>query len=51
IWVYPPSTSLLSSDLECLKWQAYLALGGLDGICVRSDVDAQGTIGNRLPNA
>ncbi|KAF9073693.1 hypothetical protein BDP27DRAFT_1259633 [Rhodocollybia butyracea] len=50
IWVHPPSTSLLSSDVECLKWQAYLALRGLDGIRVRSDVDAQGAIGGRLPN-
>ncbi|KAF9061898.1 hypothetical protein BDP27DRAFT_1428459 [Rhodocollybia butyracea] len=36
IWVHPPSSSLLSSDVEC---QAYLALRGLDG-----------AVGGRFPN-
>ncbi|KAJ3989160.1 hypothetical protein F5890DRAFT_1549800 [Lentinula detonsa] len=42
--------AVLSSDVECLKWQAYLALRGLSGIRVRFDVDAQGAIDGRLPN-
>lgn len=53
IWIHPPSddpTSVLSSDVECLKWQAYLALRGLNKIRVRFDVDPQGAIGGRLPN-
>lgn len=60
IWVLPPnkhtsssdatSVAVLSSDVECLKWQAYLALRGLSKIRVRFDVDAQGAIEGRLPN-
>ncbi|KAE9394124.1 hypothetical protein BT96DRAFT_886820 [Gymnopus androsaceus JB14] len=54
IWVHPSnehsSDAVLSSDVECLKWQAYLALRGLSKIRVRFDVDAQGAIEGRLPN-
>ncbi|KAF5389833.1 hypothetical protein D9757_003608 [Collybiopsis confluens] len=66
IWVHPPkltdrnasspnsssntSDSVLSSDVECLKWQAYIALRGLSQIRVRFDVDAQGAVDGRLPN-
>ncbi|KIK59584.1 hypothetical protein GYMLUDRAFT_245254 [Collybiopsis luxurians FD-317 M1] len=62
IWVYPPKHSsdnqtaagstetVLSSDVECLKWQAYIALRGLSKIRVRFDVDAQGAVDGRLPN-
>ncbi|KAJ3773595.1 hypothetical protein FB446DRAFT_787707 [Lentinula raphanica] len=55
IWVHPSRTNnspdaVLSSDVECLKWQAYLALRGVSNIQVRFDVDAQGAIDRRLPN-
>ncbi|KAJ3930057.1 MAG: hypothetical protein NXY57DRAFT_898860 [Lentinula lateritia] len=55
IWVHPSkhhtsADAVLSSDVECLKWQAYLALRGLSNIRVRFDVDAQGAIDGRLPN-
>lgn len=41
---------LLSSDVECLKWQAYLALRYLKDIAVRWDVSPDGGIDGRLPN-
>ena len=42
---------LLSSDVECLKWQAYIALRNLgQKIAVRWDVSADGAIEGRLPN-
>ncbi|KAL0565865.1 hypothetical protein V5O48_016153 [Marasmius crinis-equi] len=53
IWVHPSSdidSPLLSGDVECLKWQAYLALRGLKNIQVRTDISAQGAIDGRLPN-
>ncbi|KAJ3812433.1 hypothetical protein F5876DRAFT_37396 [Lentinula aff. lateritia] len=55
IWVHPSkhhtsADAVLSSDVECLKWQAYLALRGLSNIRARFDVDAQGAIDGRLPN-
>jgi len=36
--------------VECLKWQAHIALRGLKGIAVRSDVSPEGAVGGRLPN-
>jgi hypothetical protein len=53
LWIHPPRGSqddLLSSDVECLKWQAYLALRGLTDIVVRWDISAEGGIDGRLPN-
>ncbi|PCH37765.1 hypothetical protein WOLCODRAFT_95793 [Wolfiporia cocos MD-104 SS10] len=56
LWVYSPKNEnseledLLSSDVECLKWQAYLALRGLSDIYVRWDVKQDGAIDGRLPN-
>lgn len=52
LWIHPPqsATSRLSTDVECLKWQAYLALRGLSKIAVRCDIDPQGAMGARLPN-
>ncbi|KAK0228765.1 hypothetical protein IW262DRAFT_639112 [Armillaria fumosa] len=52
LWIHPPHSpdGVLSSDVECLKWQAYLALRGLDHIAVRTDVDPQGSIDGQLPN-
>jgi metaxin len=41
---------VLSNDLDCLKWQAYIALHGLTGIAVRWDVSQDGALGERLPN-
>jgi hypothetical protein len=51
LWILPPQpTSLLSGDVECLKWQAYLALRGLKGIKVRWDISPEGSAGKSLPN-
>lgn len=56
LWIHPPrdlstpsDANLLSEDVECLKWQAYLALRGLTNIKIRSDVKAEGGIDRRLP--
>lgn len=64
LWLSPPvgydptlstdtsgtSPNLLSADVECLKWQAYIALRGLKGIRVRFDVSPDGALEGRLPN-
>lgn len=57
LWILPPRAPYadteqlpLSSDVECLKWQAFLALRGLTNIAVRSDVSPDGGIDGRLPN-
>ncbi|KAF9532160.1 hypothetical protein CPB83DRAFT_874085 [Crepidotus variabilis] len=56
LWIRPPRTALqvtdtlLSADVECLKWQAYLALRGLKSIKVRWDIAPEGAIGGSLPN-
>ncbi|KAH8106884.1 hypothetical protein BXZ70DRAFT_256405 [Cristinia sonorae] len=54
LWVHPPRNTeepdLLSSDVECLKWQAYIALRGLSGITLRWDISPDGAIEGRLPN-
>ncbi|KAF9265544.1 hypothetical protein L218DRAFT_145346 [Marasmius fiardii PR-910] len=53
IWINPssdPDSPLLSGDVECLKWQAYLALRGLDNFQVRTDISPEGAIDGRLPN-
>lgn len=42
--------NLLSADVECLKWQAYIALRGLKSIRVRFDVQPDGALQGRLPN-
>ena len=56
LWIHPPrdsstpsETNLLSEDVECLKWQAYLALRGLTNIKIRIDVKTEGGIDRRLP--
>ncbi|KAF9030815.1 hypothetical protein BDZ89DRAFT_1091498 [Hymenopellis radicata] len=51
LWIHPPNASdgVLSADVECLKWQAYLALRGVSGLRIRTDVDAQGSLDGRLP--
>lgn len=56
LWIRPPRNEipeledLLSRDVECLKWQAYLALRGLSKIQVRWDVTEDGAVESRLPN-
>jgi metaxin len=52
LWIRPPRTpeDVLSSDVECLKWQAYLAFRGLTGVAVRSDISPEGALDARLPN-
>lgn len=57
LWILPPRAPYadveqlpLSSDVECLKWQAFLALRGLTDIAVRWDVSPDGGIDGRLPN-
>ncbi|KAG7092625.1 hypothetical protein E1B28_008968 [Marasmius oreades] len=53
IWINPssdPDSPLLSGDVECLKWQAYLALRGLNNVQVRTDIHPEGAIDGRLPN-
>jgi len=56
LWIHPPPLSVpgkegvLSTDVECLKWQAHIALRGLRNISVRWDVSQDGTINGRLPN-
>jgi metaxin len=53
LWIHPPvpsNESLLSADVECLKWQAHIALRGLRDISVRWDVSQDGALNGRLPN-
>jgi metaxin len=56
LWIHPPALSplgkesVLSADVECLKWQAHIALRGLRNISVRWDVSQDGAINGRLPN-
>ncbi|KAI0723753.1 hypothetical protein C8T65DRAFT_627321 [Cerioporus squamosus] len=53
LWIHvpwSPDADVLSSDVECLKWQAYLALRGLSDIAVRWDVAVDGALDARLPN-
>ncbi|TFK54724.1 hypothetical protein OE88DRAFT_1623709 [Heliocybe sulcata] len=54
IWIHPPLSdpdhNLLSADVECLKWQAYIAMRDVEGVRVRCDVKAEGGVGGRLPS-
>ncbi len=56
LWIHPPppaaagKESVLSTDVECLKWQAHIALRGLRNISVRWDISQDGAINGRLPN-
>lgn len=58
LWIAPPRTTaidqtsdsdILSTDVECLKWQAYIALRGVNNIAVRWDISPEGGIDGRLP--
>ena len=47
LWIHvpwSPDADVLSSDVECLKWQAYLALRGLSDVFVRWDVSVDGAL-------
>ncbi|KAM5538057.1 hypothetical protein V8D89_008254 [Ganoderma adspersum] len=53
LWIHvpwSPNADVLSSDVECLKWQAYLALRGLSDVSLRWDVSVDGALDARLPN-
>lgn len=58
LWIVPPGRSLdanansglLSANVECLKWQAYIALRGVKNIAVRWDMAPEGALDGRLPN-
>ena len=53
LWIHPPfdpSSNFLSSDIECLKWQAYIALRGLSSISVRWDLPSDAGVDGHLPN-
>ena len=56
LWICPPPSSaqgkesVLSADIECLKWQAHIALRGLHEVSVRWDVSQEGALNGRLPN-
>ncbi|KAG2157462.1 hypothetical protein DEU56DRAFT_21666 [Suillus clintonianus] len=58
LWIAPPRTTtvdqttdsnILSADVECLKWQAYLALRKATNIAIRWDISPEGGIDGRLP--
>ncbi|TRM70498.1 hypothetical protein BD626DRAFT_423358 [Schizophyllum amplum] len=57
LWIHPPpeESDCLSRDVECLKWQAYLALTHAAArqqrrIALRWDIPAEGALEGRLPN-
>ncbi|OCB84135.1 hypothetical protein A7U60_g8809 [Sanghuangporus baumii] len=52
LWIAPPRfrTDVLSADVECLKWQAYIALRGVKNIGVEWDVSPEGAVDGRLPS-
>lgn len=51
LWVAPPVTSpRLSGDIECLKWQTYLALRNVSAIRLRYDIRPDGGVGGVLPS-
>ena len=54
LFIHPPAKpeeTLLSSDIECVKWQAYLALRAIPGgVKVRWDLASEGAVDGRLPN-
>ncbi|KAG5643228.1 hypothetical protein DXG03_001312 [Asterophora parasitica] len=52
LWILPPHAAdgPLSADVECLKWQAYLALRQISNIHLRTDIHPDGALDARLPN-
>ncbi|KAG9001239.1 hypothetical protein FRB90_011654 [Tulasnella sp. 427] len=55
LWIQPPRNLELegpdyfSRDVECVKWQAYLALRGILEFDVRWDVSEEAGVGGQLP--
>lgn len=52
LWIHPPrdpKIGSLRSDVECLKWQAYLVLRGITDFDLRWDVAAEAGADGRLP--
>lgn len=58
LWIAPPrawsayqtaNPDILSTDVECLKWQTHLALRGLKNIALRWDISPDGGFDGRLP--
>ncbi|EJD05691.1 uncharacterized protein FOMMEDRAFT_145137 [Fomitiporia mediterranea MF3/22] len=52
LWIAPPNSTkdVLSTDAECLKWQAYIALRGVKNVGLRWDIAAEGAVDGRLPS-
>lgn len=52
LWIHPPtsSSSHLSSDIECLKWQTYLILREIPNIQLRWDIRPDGGVNGVLPS-
>lgn len=53
LWIASPDPSsdgILSSDVECLKWQAFLALRDLKDVRLRWNISPEGCIDGALPN-
>lgn len=50
LWIAPPKEGNLSNDVECLKWQSYIALRGVKGVELRYDVAVEGCLDGVLPN-
>lgn len=51
LWICAPlaDDAPLSADVECLRWQAYLALRRVP-VHLRTDIDPAGALDQRLPN-
>jgi metaxin len=51
LWILAPhEQSNLSSDVECLKWQAYMAIRGMADLAVRWDIAPEGALDGKFPN-
>lgn len=50
LWIAPSYDDNLSNDVECLKWQAYIALRGVKSVQLRYDVAPDGCLDGVLPN-
>ncbi|KAG6880245.1 hypothetical protein C0992_001813 [Termitomyces sp. T32_za158] len=51
LWICAPlaGDAPFSADVECLRWQAFLALRGIP-VHLRTDIDPAGALDQRLPN-
>ena len=52
LWVLPSksSSSGISSDVECLRWQTYIILRGISNIRTRTDIVEEAGAEGRLPS-